>query len=122
LVLARHSSKEWYWKWKHPAQTWMVKLDAEKLDNAARSKLGTAPNQRLYRGGEFVASFCEVDAAPKETGLDALPENQWVKLPAPPKNPCRGCRQRDWSTCTWDSDRDQILMWGGGHCVRAAST
>src|SRR5262249_27524224 len=46
----------------------------------------------------------------------------WVKLPAAPRNACRGCRARDWSTSVWDSDRDQILLWGGGHCVRSAST
>jgi hypothetical protein len=45
-----------------------------------------------------------------------------VKLPAPPKNPCYGCRGRDWGTAIWDPDRDQILLWGGGHCVRSAST
>ena len=36
-------------------------------------------------------------------------------------DPCRGCRQRDWGTSVWDSDRDQVLLWGGGHCVRSAS-
>jgi len=36
--------------------------------------------------------------------------------------PGRGCRQRDWGTAVWDGDRDQILLWGGGHCVRSAST
>ncbi len=88
----------------------------------ARQKLGSPPNSRLYRTGPFVASFCEVDAPPKDMGLDKLPENRWVKLPDAPRNPCRGCRQRDWGTAIWDSDRDQMLLWGGGHCVRSASS
>ena len=51
-----------------------------------------------------------------------LPENRWTQLPAAPRNPCQGCRGRDWGTVVWDSDRDQALLWGGGHCVRSAST
>ncbi|MCX7805535.1 MAG: kelch repeat-containing protein [Planctomycetota bacterium] len=88
----------------------------------ARSRLGAPPNSRLHRTGPFVASFCEVDAPAKDMGLDKLPDNRWVRLPDAPRNPCRGCRQRDWGTAVWDSDRDQMLMWGGGHCVRSAST
>jgi hypothetical protein len=33
-----------------------------------------------------------------------------------------GCRQRDWSTSTWDSENEQIILFGGGHCIRSAST
>lgn len=92
------------------------------MDAAGRQKLGVSPDQRLVRTGPFRAEFCEVDAAPKEPDLDRLLENQWVKLPAAPRNPCQGCRGRDWGTSVWDADRDQILLWGGGHCVRSAST
>ncbi|HEY3324064.1 MAG TPA: kelch repeat-containing protein [Planctomycetota bacterium] len=117
LLLARQASKDESSKWNRISQTWALKLDAAP-DNIP----GAPPNQRLYRGGQFSAAFCEVPDAPKDTGLDALPENQWVKLPAAPRNPCKGCRQRDWGTCVWDSDRSQVLLWGGGHCVRSAST
>jgi len=121
LVLAAHPTGPWYWRWKRPAETWLFTLDPSRLDAEGREKLGVAPNQRLHRTGPFVAAFCEVPDEPKPTGLDALPDNQWVRLPDPPRNPCRGCRQRDWGTCVWDSDRDQVLLWGGGHCVRSAS-
>ena len=120
LVLASHACGPWHWKWKRPCETWA--LDRLAADAEGRDKLGVAPNQRTYRTGPFQASFCEVPDEPKDTGLDRLPENRWVRLPDPPRNPCRGCRQRDWGTCVWDSDRDQILHWGGGHCVRSAST
>jgi hypothetical protein len=99
----------------------VLQVDPAKTDAAGREKLGAAPDSRLYRTGLFLASFGEVPDEPKDTGLDTLPENQWVRLPNPPRNPCYGCRQRDWGTCVWDADRDQVLLWGGGHCVRSAS-
>ena len=120
LVLAAHACGPWYWKWKRPCETWV--LDRLAADREGRDKLGVVPNQRTYRTGPFQASFCEVPDEPKDMGLARLPENRWVRLPDPPRNPCRGCRQRDWGTCVWDSDRGQILHWGGGHCVRSAST
>lgn len=109
------------WGWKRPSTTWTLRVDPTNLDDAGRAKLGTIPDQRLYRVSAFRAEFCEVAEAPRDTGLDQLPDNQWVKLPAAPRNPCRGCRGRDWGTSVWDPDRDQILLWGGGHCVRSAS-
>jgi len=117
LFLVAHASGD-----KRPSATWSLRFDPTKTDAAGRQKLGTSANQRLYRPGLFRAEFCEVDEASKEPELDRLPENQWVKLPASPRNTCRGCRGRDWGTSVWDSDRDQILLWGGGHCVRSAST
>lgn len=107
---------------KRPAITWTLAVDAAKADRSGTEKLGVAPNSRLYRVSPFRADYNEVPDAPKPTALDQLPENRWVKLPAPPRNPCQGCRGRDWGTTIWDPDRDQILLWGGGHCVRSAST
>lgn len=102
------------------AGTWTFRVEPTKLD--AAKTLGAPANSRLARNGPFRAEYCEVADAPKDTGLESLPENQWVKLPPSPRNPCKGCRGRDWGTSVWDSDRDQILLWGGGHCVRSAST
>jgi hypothetical protein len=119
LILAAHAGAP---KWKRPCETWMFAVDPAQANAAGRERLGTEPNQRLYRTGPFQAAFCETADAPKDTGLDALPANRWVKVPAPPRNPMRGCRQRDWGTCVWDADREQILHWGGGHCVRSASS
>ncbi len=104
------------------SSTWMLKPDPAKRDASRRERLGKRPNQRLYRTERFLASYCEVPERPKDTALDALPANRWVKLPPPPRNVAYGCRQRDWGTAVWDGDNDQILLWGGGHCVRSAST
>jgi len=120
LVLAAHACDRW--GGARPCQTWTLRPDPAASDAAGRGKLGAAPDSRLYRTGRFLASWCEVAEPAKDTGLEKLPANRWVRLPAPPRNPCYGCRQRDWGTSTWDSDRDQVLLWGGGHCVRSAST
>ena len=123
LVLAgAQTSGIWFWGWKRPAETWTLRADAAKPDAAGREKLGAAPNARLYRTGAFLAEYGEVPDAPKDPGLEKLPENQWVKLPGTPRNPCRGARDRTWGTAVWDSDRDQVLLWGGGHCIRSASS
>ena len=103
------------------AVTWALAVDTAAADTAGTAKYGRDPNTRLYKTGNWVASFGEVDAVPKPTGLDKLPANKWVRLPMPPRNFCGGGRQRDWGTHVWDSDRDQILLWGGGHCVAGGS-
>ena len=122
LLLAAQPARTWYLGWKNfPARVWSLDLSAARADEAGAAQLAQPPNQRLYRGGIFSAAFCEVADPPKPTGLDELPENRWVRLPAPPRNPLSGCRQRDWGTCVWDGDREQILHWGGGHCVRSDS-
>jgi len=122
LILAAHACGQYPWKWKRTSETWLLSVDPGQVDAAGREKLAVAPNERLYRTGMFLAVYEQTPEVPKDTGLDRLPENRWVRLPDPPSNPCHGCRQRDWGTCTWDSDRDQVLHWGGGHCVRSASS
>jgi hypothetical protein len=102
-------------------ETWTLHVGKVGADLELQEKLGSPPNARLRRTGPFAAAYCEV-ADKNETGIDDLPENRWVKLPPSPRNPAAGCRQRDWSTSVWDSDREQILLWGGGHCVRSSTS
>ena len=102
--------------------TYTLMIDPAKADADTAEKLAKAPNTRLYRGGPFLAEYCETADSPKDAGLADLPANRWIKLPASPKIGLRGCRAKDWGTAVWDGDNDQILYWGGGHCVRSAST
>jgi len=44
--------------------------------------------------------------------LNALPHNRWVLL----REPGRLAPTRTWGSATFDTDRGQILYWGGGHC------
>lgn len=101
--------------------TWALTFDPTKIDPAGRDKFGQAPNSRRIRPLCFRADYSEVADDPKAKDLTALPDNQWIKLTPAQRNPAHGCRQRDWGTSVWDSDREQILMWGGGHCVRSSS-
>jgi len=103
--------------------TWALRpaATAAAVDATARKKLSAAPDQRLYRTGRFRTAYCDVAVAPKPPDLSSLPPNRWVRLPDPPRNVAYGCRQRDWGTAVWDAANDQILLWGGGHCVRSAS-
>ncbi len=103
------------------ASTWTLTVDSAATAAARQAELAAPPNERFYRGGRFVAAYCEVPDAPEPTNMDKLPANQWVKLPAPPRNVTVGARGRVWGTAVWDSDNDQVLFWGGGHCIRSAS-
>lgn len=49
---------------------------------------------------------------PGKSQLDQLPGNRWVLL----ANPGRAAPTRTWGGATFDTDRGQILYWGGGHC------
>jgi hypothetical protein len=115
LVLAAPGGKQ------SKGNVWTLAVDAARFDAAGREKLGQAANSRRLRAPYFRADYTEVPDDSKPTDLAKLPANQWVELKPGPRVPARGCRQRDWSTTTWDSDRDQVLMWGGGHCVRSSS-
>jgi hypothetical protein len=117
LVLAAPPSE----RTKRPSQTWALKAVAAGTDTAGRLADGVAPNTRRYRNDIFLASYGELQCSTKPLDPQKLPENGWVQLASFRKNPCTGCRQRDWSTAVWDSDRDEALLWGGGHCVRSSS-
>jgi hypothetical protein len=105
--------------------TWLLKVGDGQTGMSAppnTNTLGKKPNQRRYRAGRFLASYCEVDTKPKTVDLDNLTANKWVAMPAPPRNVMYGCRKRDWGTAVWDAKNEQVVRWGGGHCVRSAST
>jgi len=106
---------------QEPGAIWTLRVDAKTTDAVGREKLGQPPDQRRMREEYFRADYCEVAAEPKRLDLDRIPANRWVPFPRPARVPASGCRQRDWGTVVWDSDRDQILFWGGGHCVRSSS-
>ncbi len=44
--------------------------------------------------------------------LAEMPDNLWVQL----INPARAAPTRTWGSATFDTDRGQILYWGGEHC------
>ena len=107
---------------KYRGSTWLLRPDLAGADPVRREKLAAKPDTRLTRTGRFLARYCEVPDRPRDPQLASLPANRWVQLPAVRRNVAYGCRQRDWGTAVWDAANDQILLWGGGHCVGSAST
>jgi hypothetical protein len=82
---------------------------------------GVPPGSRTYRTGPFHPDhFFEgppPDAAGTEKALADLPVNRWVML-EPPRVPRQN---RDWGTVRLDPDRDQILVWSGGHSAHGGT-
>ena len=76
---------------------------------------GEPPGSRVYRTGPFHPDFFlsgpHPDAAPIETRLKDLPVNTWVAC-NPPLLPRL---DRCWGASIFDADRDEILVWAGGH-------
>ncbi len=102
------------------ATTWKLEPPLKSPDEAGRAKLGKPPGERRYRTGIFRAEYWERPDDPGAKDLAALPANKWTPM-SPKLRLGGGCRQRDWGTSVWDSDRGQVLLWGGGHCVRSSS-
>jgi hypothetical protein len=79
------------------------------------------PDRRTYRTGPFHPGFFlqgpKPDAAAGEALLAGLPSNTWVERKAP-QTPRQ---DRDWGTIVLDTDRDQILLWSGGHCAHGGT-
>ncbi len=84
---------------------------------------GTAgpPEARVYRAGPFHPDFYlqgdPPDAAATGRRLADLPANTWVDM----KPPYVPRQNRDWGTVRLDADRDQILVWSGGHSAHGGS-
>ncbi len=93
--------------------TWGMRVDpaapAAGLDAASA---GGAPGTVAF--GLAPADYDKA-ATPDPDGvgrvLKELPANKWKLMPKPPK----GTATRDWGTLPYDTDRHQILHWGGGH-------
>jgi Galactose oxidase, central domain len=90
---------------------------AYRIDSKGILKPGVAgrPLQSISKGEVIISEpqdeLARRSAAQKQT-LENLPVNQWVHL----ANPGRAAPTRTWGSATFDTDRDQILYWGGGHC------
>jgi N-acetylneuraminic acid mutarotase len=54
----------------------------------------------------------ESDREGSRIAWNALPRNRWVLLGGSGRN----APTRTWGSATFDTDRERILYWGGGHC------
>ena len=97
------------WTYDVAAQTWSGPSE------------GVPADTRTYRTGPFHPDFYLAgpppDPAAHERRLATLPVNRWVLL-EPPRVPRQN---RDWGTVRLDPDRDQILVWSGGHSAHGGT-
>ncbi len=102
------------------SSTWMLRLDPAAVDPALTAKAGVAGSGRLYRSQRVDAYDPQwYDSAPRgdpkviDELIAQMPANQWVAMPPAP----RPCPERSWGTSHYDTKRDQIYVWSGGHCA-----
>ena len=98
-----------------------INIDSDKLDATTLDKKGVAPNVREHRDEIFTTDYSDKVGGIATNNFEQMPENVWVKLAQTENNPMQGCRAKDWTTAILDEKNDQMLFWGGGHCVRSAS-
>lgn len=104
-------------KYYQVRQTWACKVDpsAGGSTNAAGGVSG-AVSYTSIRPSVYDRS-AKPDAAAVGKLLKDLPANQWTLLPKSSRTSAR----RDWGTLPYDTDRHQILVWGGGHSTYAGT-
>ncbi len=90
-------------------------------ESEAAEKFGTEPNQRLYRPDLFRVAFCEQDKPARRSSLRSWPPINGETARSTVQSGS-GLSRPGLEYVRVDSDRDQILLWGGGHCVRSSST
>jgi len=92
--------------------TYAYRMEAKDILNP---RVAAQPSRSISKG-EVVLSESREEIARRSAAqkqiLENLPVNQWVHL----ANPGRAAPTRTWGSATFDSDREQILYWGGGHC------
>ncbi|MCX7804351.1 MAG: kelch repeat-containing protein [Planctomycetota bacterium] len=98
------------------AVTWACKVDPSKADPALAAARGCDPG--TYAFNTIDPAKWESAASPDPEGmarkLRELPVNRWTSLKFPLYAP--GATNR-WGTTAYDTDRHQLLFWGGGHAT-----
>lgn len=102
--------------WYMTAKTFKMQCDPSITDAAETIRLGIDGKTEVHRTGSYLPSFYDtnvpaVDTALNEQMLKSLTPNTWTKI-TPPKN---HLFNRDYGYAVYDSDRDLILRWAGGH-------
>ncbi|MCW8131756.1 MAG: hypothetical protein KIS92_15525 [Planctomycetota bacterium] len=100
-----------------PQEVFVCRVDASAVDLQGASAFGVPPGTVVRHTGKFLPSFWDEsvasNSAAAETTLSSLPANKWVDI----KTSKTFGVNRDWGTATYDTDRQQILWFSGGHCA-----
>lgn len=104
-------------------QTFVMSVDATKVDAAGTTSGGVPPETLVFREDEdtptagarsYNPAFYDRQPMPSGHALDdlaaSMPVNKWVAV-KPPK----GVDIAGWGSTTFDTSRRQVLYWGGGH-------
>ncbi|MFB3921893.1 MAG: kelch repeat-containing protein [Terriglobia bacterium] len=91
--------------------TYGFRLDAKTL---ARSEVRGGRQSAIPKRtpSDHLGVTSDAQKAAQAARLANLPENRWVLL----DSPGLAAPTRTWGSATFDTDRSQILYWGGGHC------
>lgn len=112
-VERRNEGKKGWWD----EAMYVCAVDPAREDAAGAAQRAVAPGTIATRTGKYLPGWFDDTPAPDaqatEAALAVLPANAWVRM-QPPKVLERN---RDWGTATFDTDRQQILFFSGGHCA-----
>jgi len=103
--------------------TFAARIDPARSDPAAAARLGLPPlTEKPYPASTedpqwFETQGAAPDPAAEEEWLRKLPANTWVMRESPNWPKIEYGRSRCWGTCALDTDRDQLLHFGGGHAT-----
>ncbi|MBW2734840.1 MAG: hypothetical protein JRH20_20830 [Deltaproteobacteria bacterium] len=99
--------------------TWALAVDPSKLDSLGTTEQGVAAETMLFRGDEdsgyrsYDPAFYDRQPLPAAHVFDGLAAsitpNRWVAVTPP-----QGVSGTGWGSSTFDSQRRQVLYWGGG--------
>ncbi|MBL8797878.1 MAG: hypothetical protein JNM56_28530 [Planctomycetia bacterium] len=94
---------------------WACKVDPARPNQSAAGRSAEAGSYTFNRIDPATWEKAAVpEAATMRQRLSDLPANQWTALQFPLYAP--GATNR-WGTTAYDSDRHQLLLWGGGHAT-----
>jgi len=96
--------------------TWACKVDPGKPAESAAKATAGASGQYTFNRIDPATWENAAKPEPEKTRqfLASLPANQWTALKFPMYAP--GATNR-WGTTAYDTDRHQLLFWGGGHAT-----
>lgn len=92
--------------------TYGYRVDAEAAVRSASLPVSEQPPMPKRPPPENTDATSAARQQVQAARLASLPDNRWVLLSAPGSL----APTRTWGSATFDSDRGQILYWGGGHC------
>jgi len=95
---------------------WACKVDPNRPDPSAATATAAQSGSYVFNRIDPATWENEAEPDPRKSRefLESLPVNRWTAFDFPKYAP--GARNR-WGTTAYDTDRHQLLFWGGGHAT-----